>query len=276
MDVTTADPANAEQTRSWDGTEGAYWARHAERFDATVARYHEPFLDAAALGADEHVLDIGCGTGQTTRDAARRAGEVLGVDLSKRMIDLARRLAADEGVPNARFVVADAQVYPFPPADVAISRTGAMFFGDPVAAFANIGRALRPGSRLVLLTWQAPERNEWLPAFATALTGGRPPAAAGPGPFSLADPARVQGLLAAAGFVDVRLEPRHEPMWFGPDPDDAHDFVLGLLGWMLDGRDASARARAEAALRTSVQEHHGPAGVQYDSAAWIVTARRDG
>src|SRR3954451_24345344 len=78
------DPSNTEQARAWDGTEGAYWAAHAYRFDRSLAGYHGIFLDAAELTPDDHVLDIGCGAGQTTRDAARRAtsGSALGVDLS--------------------------------------------------------------------------------------------------------------------------------------------------------------------------------------------------
>src|SRR5262247_3435045 len=109
------DPSNAEQARAWDGDEGAYWAAHAEHFDRTVAAYHLPFLDAAEIGAGEQVLDVGCGTGQTTRAAARRApgGGALGVDLSAEMIALARRLATAEGLGNARFEQMDAQIYPF-------------------------------------------------------------------------------------------------------------------------------------------------------------------
>jgi len=143
------DPANAEQARAWDGDEGAYWAGNAGQFDRAVAAYHERFLAAAVIGCADRVLDIGCGTGQTTRDAARAAadGVALGVDLSGQMIALARRLAAGQGIANARFEQADAQIHPFPAAsfDVAISRTGTMFFADPAAAFANIARALRPG-----------------------------------------------------------------------------------------------------------------------------------
>ena len=142
------DPSNAEQARAWDGEEGAYWAAHAGHFDRSIAAYHLPFLDAAAIGTGEHVLDVGCGTGQTTCDAARRApgGGALGVDLSAEMIAFARRLATAEGLGNARFEQADAQIHPFDAGsfDVAISRTGAMFFGGPDAAFANIARALRP------------------------------------------------------------------------------------------------------------------------------------
>ena len=160
------DPTNAEQARAWDGGEGVYWAENAERFDMSVASYHERFMAAAEIGRTERVLDIGCGTGQTTRDAARAApdGTALGVDLSGPMIALARRLAAEQGVTNALFEQTDAQIHPFPEQsfDVAISRTGTMFFGDQVAAFANIARAIRPGGRLSVLVWQGPEPNEWI------------------------------------------------------------------------------------------------------------------
>jgi len=158
------------------------------------------------------VLDIGCGSGQTTRDAARcaTAGSALGVNLSSRMIELARQLAEREQVVNATFHQADAQVHTFPDQhfDIAISRSGAMFFGNAVVAFKNIARAVRPGGRLVLLSWQPLARNEWVSAFRTALAVGRwlptPPQDA-PGPFSLSDPDRVRGLLTSAGFADVRL-----------------------------------------------------------------------
>src|SRR5688500_9952931 len=141
--------SNADQLRAWDGDEGAYWAEHAEYFDRSVAAYHERLLAAANITASDRVLDIGCGTGQTTRDAARTAaeGSAVGVDLSAQMLEVARRRAEEEGVTNASFEQVDAQVHAFSREsfDVAISRTGAMFFGDLIAAFANIGHALVPG-----------------------------------------------------------------------------------------------------------------------------------
>ena len=271
-------PSNADQARSWDGDEGDYWTTHAERFDEAVAGYHRIFLDTAAIDVAERVLDIGCGTGQTTRDAARRAtgGMAVGVDLSSRMIALARRLAELETVTNARFEQADAQVHPFHESsfDAAISRTGAMFFGDPAAAFANIARALRPGGRLVLLAWQPADRNEWIGAFAAALAAGRDlpaPSPNGPGPFSMADPARVRSLLSSAGFVDPQLRGLSAPMYFGRDADDAHRFILGLLGWMMDGLDDTGRAQANDSLRATV-ENHTAGGVWFESAAWLITA----
>lgn len=273
--------SNTEQLEAWDGGEGAYWAANADHYDRAVAAYHEALLDAASIAASERVLDIGCGTGQTTRDAARAAtaGSALGVDLSSRMLEEARRRAEAEGLTDARFEQADAQVHPFPPAgyDVVVSRTGAMFFGDPSAAFANVARALRLGARMLLITWQPVTANEWLPAFAGALAAGRdlalPPAGA-PGPFSLCDPDRVRGVLGGAGFADVTLESITADMWFGHDAADAHRFVLGQLGWMLDGVDAETRARAEGALLATLTAHETAEGVLYGSAAWLIRAAR--
>ncbi|WP_274560795.1 class I SAM-dependent methyltransferase [Streptomyces spiramyceticus] len=274
-----ADPSNAEQVRAWDGEEGAYWAAHADQFDRAVRGYQPRFLEAAAIGAGERVLDIGCGTGESARAAARLAvgGSVLGVDLSGEMLRVARQKAAEEGLGNVRFEQADAQTYPFPEGkfDAAISRSGAMFFAEPVTAFRNIARALRPGGRLVLLVWQALSRNEWFLAFTTALAAGRtlpaPPPGA-PGPFSMADPDEVRARLTAAAFNEPRFEDLSAPMHFGPDAEQAYAFVSGLRGWMLDGLDESGRHRALTDLRATLDAHETPSGVLYESAAWLITA----
>lgn len=275
------DPSNRGQAESWDGRGGDFWIANADRFDEGVAAYRAPFRAAAAVGETAHVLDVGCGTGETTRDAARAAssGTALGVDLSAGMVGLARRRAELEGVANVSFAQADAQVHPFPDgaADVAVSRHGAMFFGDPVAAFANIGRALRPGGRLVLLTWQPFDRQEWLSSFVTTLADGDPvsaPPSDAPSPFALSDPGRVQGILDAAGFVDVQLDGLREPMYFGPDTEDALRFVAGQQAGMLDALGPDRRARALESLRADLDRHRGDRGVVYDSAAWLVRARR--
>jgi ubiquinone/menaquinone biosynthesis C-methylase UbiE len=168
------DPSNAARSANWDGDGGVFWAAHADRFDEGVAAYREPFLAAAAIADGATVLDVGCGNGRVTIEAARRAGSgsALGVDLSSEMLGVARRRAEIERVPNATFLLADAQLHPFPAEsfDLVVSRHGTVFFGDPVAAFRNLARALRPGGCLVLLTCQRWEHNEWLRAFRTAST----------------------------------------------------------------------------------------------------------
>jgi SAM-dependent methyltransferase len=274
------DSSNVAQLRAWDGDEGAYWADHADYFDRSVAPYHERLLAVAAIDEGDKVLDVGCGTGQSTRDAGRAAphGSALGVDLSSRMLDHAGRRAAEEGLTNVTFAQVDAQIHLFVPGsyDVVISRTAAMFFGDHAAAFANIGRALRSGGRLVLVTWQQLAGNEWIREISGALAAGRQLPAPPPdaGPFSLSDPDRVRPLLAGAGFAAVGLEGMAAGMWFGNDADDAHRFVLGLMGWMLEGLDEAGRERANDALYATMAAHETPDGVLFDSAAWIIDATR--
>lgn len=277
------DPTNAAAAQAWNGDDGAHWVANARIYDRSVVAYHRALLDAAGVNATDRVLDIGCGSGRTTRDAARQAseGEAVGIDVSAPLIDLARRLARDERVANARFVQADAQIHSFQPSsfDVAISRTGVMFFGDPRAAFTNIAQALRIGGRLALAVWQQVDRNEWFVAFRDAVLAGRaapaPPAGA-PGPFSLADPDHVHRLLTGAGFADVALVGMAARMWFGATADEAYEFVrtLGFTRWMLRDLDDGTRRRALAALRRTIDAHETSDGVTYASAAWIVTGVR--
>ena len=273
------DPSNEEMARGWDGPSGDYWVENADLLDASVARYLEPFLVAAAVPPDGQVLDVGCGSGETTLAAAERApaGAVVGVDLSARMLDLARRRAAQRGLDNVTFVQADAQVADFGAGriDRVVSRTGVMFFADPVAAFANLARALRRDGRLVLLVWQPLAANEWLSAVSRAIAPDRPvpvPPPGAPGPFSLGDPGRLRAVLSAAGFGRIRLVGLREPLSFGPDVATAEAFVLGLVGGVLSDLDDAGRAAAHAALRATLLAHLGPNGVEFDSAMWLVTA----
>ncbi|GAA1555316.1 methyltransferase domain-containing protein [Streptomyces globosus] len=281
-EVMRADPANADQARAWDGDEGAYWAAHADVFDRALRAYHDAFFDAAGIGRQEAVLDIGCGTGQTTRDAARAAvaGRAVGMDLSAAMLREARRRAAVEELRNVSFEQADVQVHPMPREafDVAISRTGTMFFADAAAAFRNIAAALRPGGRFVQLVWQEAASNEWFSAFRDAMAAGRPmpmPPPGAPGPFALADPGRIRAVLADAGFTGVVLREQSAPMWFGADARAAHRFVSGLLGWMLEGLGEEGRTAALHGLQQSLTRHEQPDGVFYGSATWLVTAVRE-
>jgi SAM-dependent methyltransferase len=279
--MTDVHPSNADAATAWDGATGDSWTDNADLFDAGVARYLKPFLDAAAIEPTAHVLDVGCGNGLTTRETARlaSAGSATGVDLSARMLDQARRRAAAEGVANVSYVQADVQIADLGEAryDRVISRNGVMFFGDPVAAFANLARALKPGGRMVLLVWQPMAENPWFTAFREAVAVGRElpmPPPDGPGPFALGDPDRVRALLTAAGFGEPDLVGIREPMYYGPDVARAEQYVQAVLGGLLTELDDAPRAEAEAGLRATLEEHLGPEGVTYPSAMWIVTAHR--
>jgi SAM-dependent methyltransferase len=275
--------ANAEQAAQWDGPAGEHRIRHAGVFDAEAGLLNQRFRAAAGVGPGDRVLDIGCGTGQSTRDAARAAvaGSALGVDLSERMLEHARRLSAADGLRNVTFLQADAQVHRFAAEDfdLCVSRFGAMFFADPAAAFANIGRALRPGARLVLSAWQDRDRNEWSYAIRESLTAGMAvpvPALAGPHPFTLADPAATRAILASAGFTDISFADVREPVYYGPDSAVAYDVVLGLRSTrdLLASLDAAAAGHPLRRLRATLTAHDTGNGVFFGARSWIITARR--
>jgi SAM-dependent methyltransferase len=280
---TNSDIANIEQANWWDADEGEYWTQHEERYHRSTARHYRHLVEAAAIHPGERVLDIGCGCGQSTRDAARAAapGAVLGVDLSRAMLERARQRTREEQLANVTFEHADAQIYRFAPAsfDAVISRFGSMFFVDRDAAFRNIARAMKPGGRLALLTWQRPQDNEWLQAIRAAFAVGRdlPAEPIGvPGPFGLAEEDDVRGMLAPAGFEDVRMAPVREPMDFGGSAGEAFEFLRGMgmyRGLSKDVGDADKQRMLDN-LRVVLEERETPEGVLMDSAAWVITARR--
>src|SRR5688500_18805533 len=185
--------SNAEQVEYWDGAGGEHWAADAERYDEINRRFGDRLVDALALSPGERVLDVGCGNGALALAIAPRVapeGSVLGLDPAGPMRATARQRAAGAGLTNVAFEQGDAQVAPLAGAAgaAAASRCGVMFFDDPVAAFANIGRALRPGGRLVFACWQEVLRNEWIVvpsgaalAFVPMPDLGEP---GGPGPFA--------------------------------------------------------------------------------------------
>lgn len=228
----------------------------------------------------DHILDIGCGAGQTTRDAARLAvaGNVVGIDISAPMIERARHVTEAEGLDNVNFQQADAETHHLPAEcfDVAISRFGTMFFRDPTAAFTNIACALRREGRLVMMVWQEHERNEWSVSIQRAVAG--PPGAAlrAPDPFSLADPTTTAAVLDQAGFGEVAFTDVHVPVYYGADVAAALEWVCGFswVGDALQRLDPASTASARERLLQTLAAHAGETGVWFDSRAWIVTARR--
>ena len=253
----------------------------ADHYDAELRRQNAHLRAATAIQPNDRVLDIGCGAGETTRDAARTAtsGKVVGVDISEHMLERARRLTLEAGLKNVDYVLGDAQGHRFQRAyfDVLISRFGTMFFSDHVAAFANLAAASRPGARLVMMVWQGCRRNEWATAIPEALAGPGDNGSVswGPGLFSLAETDVVEALLQKTGFSKPGFAEVHEPVFYGPDVDTAFEIINSFSNTkqFLATLEPGAAARALDRLRGLLADHRTEEGVLFDSRAWIVSAR---
>jgi SAM-dependent methyltransferase len=275
--------ANIEQAASWDGPQGDVWVAREAALNAALVVHTEHLFAAADVDRADRVLDVGCGTGDTTRRSAREAadGHALGVDLSSAMLERAREHAAADGVGNVTFEHGDAQVHPFETAsfDLVLSRFGVMFFADPTAAFTNLARATKPGGRLAAVVWQPVEQNEWVSAPRVALACGKdvaPVVDDVPGAFGLADPDRLRGILKDAGWSSVHLDGVGVPYNFGADPESATAGAceVGVIRGVLDALDDDEKPRALDALHTLMADHATPDGVLLDSEIWVVTAVR--
>ncbi|MEJ3653541.1 methyltransferase domain-containing protein [Actinomycetes bacterium KLBMP 9759] len=272
---------NTAQSDAWNGYEGGHWAANADRYDAVNSGFNTFVLDAATIGADDRVLDIGCGNGQLTRLAARAARTAHGVDLSVPMLDTARGRALHEGLDNVTFEAGDVQVHPFPAEgfDVAVSRFAVMFFSDPVAAFGNVHRALRPGGRLAFVCMTSladTDLGDVLAAMTPHLrtVGAEPDEPATAGPESFADPERVGAILDAAGFAGIACVKVEADQIWGRDTADAAGFLAswGPVRHQLGLVDADAAGRAVDALAESMSRFASPDAVRLRGSAWLVTA----
>ncbi|NYH52228.1 SAM-dependent methyltransferase [Nocardiopsis arvandica] len=274
-----SEVTNTEQQQVWNGWLGEHWVEHPNRYDGLVEGYNALILDAAGVGASSRVLDVGCGTGQLTREAAARAvdGSATGVDISARMVAAAEERA--RGLANVSFEEADAQVHPFPREgyDAVVSRGGVMFFDDHVCAFANFGRGLRRGGRLAFLVPGAAEPDG---EYARATAALRPHMAK-PSPttrrmMSLGSRDVVHGLLSASGFRDTDIERVESVAVLGADPVDAADFVCGqgMVRSCLEGLDDATRHRVREELVEGLAAFHTADGVRVGDSGRLVSAVR--
>jgi len=251
--------------------------------------YHsaQPFL-TLDVPHGAKVLDVGCGWGDTAIELARKtgpSGSVLGLDCCNAFLEKGRRDAQAAGLANVTFVEADVQTYRFAPEfDLCFSRFGMMFFSNPVAAMRNIRTALKPGGRLVFVTWRTIGDNPWLGVPKDVVLKFLPPpgedaATCGPGPFSMANAEVVSAQLKAAGFVDATFARVDGPVMVGRDVEQAIEFqlALGPAGEIVREAGALADARnqeIDGALRAELTRYRQADGtVVLPSSSWTISAR---
>jgi SAM-dependent methyltransferase len=270
----------------WRGDDGQHYSAQASRYDELNRAFGDALIDAAGLGPGERVLDVGCGAGTTSLEAARRVrpgGAALGIDVSPALLAIARAHAALEEGTTVDLVEADAATYPYDPGsfDVIVSRNGLMFFSDPDAAFANLARALRPGGRITFTAPQGLDRNPWIMVAGAAAVPhvGMPAGVASdqPGPLGLADPSRIEAVLTRAGFTAVVIAEVAAAMRIGTDIEDAVAFIrsIPVVRDQLAAATPANRAAAIEAVEQALARHATPDGVVIGgNGAWLVTARR--
>ncbi len=277
---------NQGQTEAWNGGESVHYVSHADRYDRQLAPFTEALLKGIRIETGDSVLDVGCGCGITTLEAARRARAAVGLDISTPLVAVATERARKADLGNARFVVADAQTHTFDEAefDVLISQFGSMFFDDPEAAFMNLRSALAPGGRAALICWQGLRANEWLMVVGKTVArhvelpefGGR---AGGPGMFALKSPDETTELLEAVGFTQVSVQPVSTEILLagGADLDESVEFLfgMGMVRGLLGQLDLDARVAAVEEIGSELAKCYEPGvGVRLGAAGWLVTALR--
>ncbi len=281
-----AAPDRNAEVEYWNSAATRAWAEQHERQDRALASLATAALERAAVVPGERVLDIGCGSGTTVLELARRVGpggRVLGADIAQASVARARERIAAAGLRQAEVICADAASHAFPPAfaDLVFSRLGVMFFGDPVAAFANVRRAVKPQGRLTVAVFRSQSENPWPAAPHQAVRHLLPPPPPGRQEmpmFSWSDPARVRQILEGAGFHEVLLTPVDlDYRLAGPDGGvaEAADFAMlfGPLTRFLPDLPAEKRDAVRPALEEFFRGHLTPQGVALPAAFWVVQAR---
>lgn len=279
--------ANETMRQTWCES-GVGWVANEQIFDAVMAPFTNALLNNAAVGADNRVLDIGCGSGTLLQHATLGLGATaVGIDISHTMVEAARRRA-----PEATVLLDDAQtvdfraVAPGPPFDRVVSRFGVMFFDDPVAAFSNIRRATASGAGLTFVCWRDgdnPMFTMGTDVLAAALSARdeTAPEPAAVNPQSLGTAERISDVLSAAGWQNVVAEPFDGLCDYSMDGSDGVEERLAIIEASNTGRRARAAlapalggagwAELLEEVREELRSNLVDGAVRFPGYTWVVT-----
>jgi SAM-dependent methyltransferase len=214
------------------------WERRRADIERISTPVREWMLNELRPREGDTVLELAAGLGETGFEAAAAVterGRLITTDFSPAMVDAARRRGAELGVKNVKYEVMDAERIDLDAdsVDGVLCRFGYMLMADPAAALAETRRVLRPGGRLTLAVWGAPEHNPFFGIIGLSLgqRGHIPPLEPPPAPgvFSMAGAERTTALLEGAGFSEVRTE--QVPVRFVlPDVDEYLSMIADTAG----------------------------------------------
>ncbi|MDP4025350.1 methyltransferase domain-containing protein [Methylobacterium sp. NEAU 140] len=267
---------------TWEARRGRAWLDMQVVLDRLFLPLERILIDTAVEDGVGTILDVGCGTGSTTLAFAERLGPhdtCTGLDISDLLLSVARRRAAAKGAANARFIVGDAQRHRLPPQgfDAAASRFGVMFFDDPVAAFANIRSAVRPGGALTCVVWRGRGDNPFMTAAERAagplLGWSDQPDPDAPGQFAFADARRVERIVRAAGWGAVEISPLDVPCALPKADLDLYARRMGRVGLILPDLEEALREQVLAAVERGYAAFLLNGVATFDAACWMVRAR---
>lgn len=270
-----------DQARRWNGSAGCAWVEAQQMLDRTLQPFEDLLIAEVSASGAKHVLDVGCGTGSTSRAIARLVGEQgtsVGIDISEQMIDAARMLSEQERSP-ATFICADAQKHPFGARqfDLIVSRFGVMFFEDPVQAFVNLRTAAIGGASLRSIVWRSPAENPFMTAAERAaaplLPNLQPRRPDAPGQFGFADDRRVHAILEESGWSAIDIRPIDVTCTLPEKEITRYGTRFGPVGIALQQADAQIRAQVATAVRAAFDPYvHGPE-VRFTASCWVIAAR---
>jgi len=280
---TRAGPAetDAEMLAFWNGSGGRTWVARQEHTDITLAPVTDALLAFAAPRAGERVVDIGCGCGAPTLEFARAvgpSGRVAGLDISGPMLAEGERRASAAGIANIAWRQADPAAAALEEYDLLASAFGVMFFGDRVAAFANMRRAAAPAARMALVCWRALAENPWMGVPMSAVARHLPPRPKpvpnAPGMFAFADPEHVADILAAAGWAPPRFEKLDLDLDIaagrGLEEAVVQSIQIGAVNSWLRNQPAEVVSAAVASLRAALSPYADGASVRLPGAMWLI------
>lgn len=264
----------------WAGRVGDTWADEWRRTDLSFANL-SPHLNAAILDVAPETgtaVDIGCGAGGTAiaLAAARPALTVIGIDLSRNLVETARGRGA--AYPNLRFEVGDASELGGITADLLFSRHGVMFFADPVAAFTRLRHGATSDAHFVFSCFRDVTLNPWAIETGSAVTGAalQKPGTS-PGPFAFADADHVRAILQASGWTGD-AQPVDYSYRAGEGEhavDEALAFFsrIGPAAAQLRELDGAAREAGRERLRGVLAARLRNDIVDFPASAWIWSCR---